>query len=315
MKNYIFILVFFVTGLIFSQGVMFQTILIDPGHGGPGNRGALGRNGTEYPDEADINLQVGLTLRTNLLSLLATVIMTRTTDAHVDNGDRAIMINTYEPDAAVSIHFNSNSWAWVQGTKTIYYRPWISYSLAYAIHHELLKIGFTNFGISQRGGLEVLNSVDPSKNIPVCLVEPYYISEIDGWNQMVFGGGIIGSQQVATYINNGLTKFFDNNYSTVRKTSLSPEENGSNVDFHFDYSSVAKSSSYNLYSSDNPEQDFSSWTLEYSGSNTNWSTSVTSSRKFYKLQEIVNADTTYSDIVTIIKYDCLEGINWLAVPS
>ena len=151
MTKFIVILLFVSTFTIFGQGVMFQHILIDAGHGGPeigpNGIGAPGMNGNDKPNEADINLQVAKMLENMLLNQLATVSMTRTEDIHVNNGLRVQMINYAEPAAAVSIHFNSNKYSFIQGTSTLYYRPWVSHILASYLQNELLKQGYLDFAV------------------------------------------------------------------------------------------------------------------------------------------------------------------------
>ncbi|MGH7219075.1 MAG: N-acetylmuramoyl-L-alanine amidase family protein, partial [Nitrospiraceae bacterium] len=90
----------------------FQTIVIDPGHGGK-DPGARGQRGTE---EKDITLKVALKLR-NLLSGQpgVRVLMTRERDQFVELEDRAKFANEQGADLFISIHVNSHPQRSVKG--------------------------------------------------------------------------------------------------------------------------------------------------------------------------------------------------------
>ncbi|NEQ97231.1 MAG: N-acetylmuramoyl-L-alanine amidase [Cyanothece sp. SIO2G6] len=85
------------------QPLSGMRILLDPGHGGD-ELGARGPTG--YP-EKDVNLVVSLLLRDELERRGAEVILTRDTDVAVSLGDRMSLIQTSEPDLALSIHYNA----------------------------------------------------------------------------------------------------------------------------------------------------------------------------------------------------------------
>ena len=59
-----------------------RKVVIDPGHGGS-DPGALGYNGSAWPDEADFNLTVSLKVRDLLQAAGCSVVMTRSTDVAV----------------------------------------------------------------------------------------------------------------------------------------------------------------------------------------------------------------------------------------
>jgi N-acetylmuramoyl-L-alanine amidase len=79
-------------------------ILLDPGHGGTEDLGALGPDGTP---EKQMNLQVSLLLAERLKQRGAEVILTRTTDVEVGLSERVTMIQTQQPHLALSIHYNA----------------------------------------------------------------------------------------------------------------------------------------------------------------------------------------------------------------
>ncbi|MEO0377909.1 MAG: N-acetylmuramoyl-L-alanine amidase [Cyanobacteria bacterium P01_A01_bin.17] len=78
-------------------------ILLDAGHGGA-ETGAVGPTGVP---EKTINLQVTKLLQQELQKRGATVLMTREEDIDVSLGDRVQMIQTQDPNIALSIHYNA----------------------------------------------------------------------------------------------------------------------------------------------------------------------------------------------------------------
>jgi N-acetylmuramoyl-L-alanine amidase len=96
----------------------FQTIVIDPGHGGK-DPGARGQRGTE---EKDITLKVALKLR-DLLSKQpgVRVLMTRERDQFVELEDRAKFANERGADLFVSIHVNSHPQRSVKGIEIYHF--------------------------------------------------------------------------------------------------------------------------------------------------------------------------------------------------
>ncbi|MDY6940204.1 MAG: N-acetylmuramoyl-L-alanine amidase [Cyanobacteriota bacterium] len=80
------------------------TILLDPGHGGPEDLGAVGPTGLP---EKELTLVVSNLLRDRLEERGATVIMTREGDEDIWPAERAAMINKLEPTIALSVHYNA----------------------------------------------------------------------------------------------------------------------------------------------------------------------------------------------------------------
>ena len=113
-------------------------ILLDPGHGGKelGSRGPTG-----YP-EKDINLLVSKLVREQLVAKGATVYMTREDDRDVGLGDRVTMIDTLEPNFALSIHYNAlpdgGDAINTKGIAAFWYNAQ-AHSLALFLHNYLVK--------------------------------------------------------------------------------------------------------------------------------------------------------------------------------
>lgn len=111
-----------VTCLMMGSGNPFlgplagRTIVLDPGHGGKSDSGAVGRSGLR---EAFVNLDVALELQRLLLAQGAKVVMTRSSDQPlVPNGDsegrqdlkaRAEVANLNRADLFISLHHNDTT--------------------------------------------------------------------------------------------------------------------------------------------------------------------------------------------------------------
>ena len=79
---------------------MKKRIMIDPGHGGDKDNGAV----YGFVEEDDTNLAIGYLLRCELQRKGHTVIMTRVKDEEVLLSDRTIFANEMQVDLFVSIH-------------------------------------------------------------------------------------------------------------------------------------------------------------------------------------------------------------------
>lgn len=94
----------------------FDTVVIDPGHGGE-DQGARGRNGTH---EKDVVLRVALGLASRLEARGLRVVMTRKRDGFVSLERRNAIANDARGDLFLSIHANAAEDAEVQGTETYF---------------------------------------------------------------------------------------------------------------------------------------------------------------------------------------------------
>jgi uncharacterized lipoprotein YddW (UPF0748 family)/N-acetylmuramoyl-L-alanine amidase len=88
-----------------SKPLSGLTIMIDPGHGGT-ETGAIGPLGLKYPEKA-VNLKTSLKLKTELESLGAKILLTRTTDKTLSLDDRLTASRNAKPDMFISVHANS----------------------------------------------------------------------------------------------------------------------------------------------------------------------------------------------------------------
>ena len=93
---------------ILTEGQVVESadFVIDAGHGGSRESGAVGPGGLR---EADLNLQVALKIRDALVGSGYSVIMTRETDVRVPIVTRGEIAQALDPVANISIHFNAGT--------------------------------------------------------------------------------------------------------------------------------------------------------------------------------------------------------------
>lgn len=96
-----------------------KAIVIDPGHGGDNNNDHVSSTGIR---EKDINLEISLALKEELLNLGAQVYMTREEDVNVPLSKRAAVANEISPEFFLTIHQNFYSEPSFSGTEIYYYR-------------------------------------------------------------------------------------------------------------------------------------------------------------------------------------------------
>ncbi|MCR6719856.1 MAG: N-acetylmuramoyl-L-alanine amidase [Chitinophagaceae bacterium] len=143
-------------------------IAVDAGHGG-GNSGATGPTGSI---EKEMALAVSLKLKRALEYQGAKVIMTRTTEAFVDNKERILMYRDSLPDLLVSLHLNSSGDPInAKGTGTFYKYPGFR-PFSYLIYKRMLELGLKDYGNTGNFNF-MLNS--PTE-YPNALIEMLFIS-------------------------------------------------------------------------------------------------------------------------------------------
>ena len=150
------------------------TFCVDPGHGGS-DPGAVG-SGLR---ESDVNLDIGLRLRSLLQQDAATVIMTRTTDAHVYLSTRCDIANNANAARFVCIHCNAFNGS-ASGTETFcaVNGSANSYDLRNRTQAEMVAhMGTVDRGVKTLADAWVLNGT----NMPAILAEVAFIdSPSDG---------------------------------------------------------------------------------------------------------------------------------------
>ncbi|MBD0306894.1 MAG: N-acetylmuramoyl-L-alanine amidase [Microcoleus sp. T1-bin1] len=123
-------------------------ILIDPGHGGPQDSGAVSPVGIR---EKTLTLIVSKLVREELVNRGANVVMTRVEDVDLDLPPRVEMIQKEEPAIAISIHYNAlpdNGDAInTKGVGAFWFHPQ-AHSLAMFLHNYLVaKLNRPSYGV------------------------------------------------------------------------------------------------------------------------------------------------------------------------
>lgn len=146
-----------------------KRVVIDAGHGGEYDPGAVFEGRQEKDDNLRLALAIGDILENNGVE----VIFTRVTDVYDSPYEKADMANAADADFFVSIHRNAAAEPGTgSGTMTLVYREeGLAKELASSINRELAKTGFTDLGTFERPGLVVLRRTQ----IPAVLVEAGFI--------------------------------------------------------------------------------------------------------------------------------------------
>lgn len=155
---------------------MAYTIMIDAGHGGDFDSGAIYQGRLEKDDNLSLALAVGGILQEYGYHVL----YTRTSDVYETPFQKASEANQKGADIFLSIHRNSslspNQYHGVESL--VYSNKGLPALLAKNINGQLQRIGYRNLGISERPNLIVLNST----YMPAVLVEVGFInSDIDNY--------------------------------------------------------------------------------------------------------------------------------------
>lgn len=146
-----------------------KRVVIDAGHGGAIDPGAIYYGRQEKDDNLRLALAIGDILEENGVE----VVYTRVTDVYDTPYEKAEMGNNAEADYFVSIHRNAaEKPGGASGTMTLVYQDeGVLRELARSINEELGKTGFTDLGVVERPGLVVLRKT----KIPAALVEVGFI--------------------------------------------------------------------------------------------------------------------------------------------
>lgn len=154
------------------------TVVVDPGHGGDKDRGAISPHGG---DEKDANLLLAKDVKASLENLGYRVVMTRQDDRAVPLHERPRSAHEMGADAFISIHHNAPP---VDGDAAS-----IRYSAVYAwngIGRRLAESIAVRMDAAQRpalvskGALHANFAVTRSPEIPSCLVEADFITNPAG---------------------------------------------------------------------------------------------------------------------------------------
>lgn len=149
---------------------MPYSIMLDAGHGGTRDPGAVYNGRQEKDDTLNLVLAIGEILQNNGVD----VEYTRTTDVYESPYQKAAEANEAGVDFFVSIHRNSspmpNQYMGVESL--VYDLSGIKYEMAENINAQLETIGFVNLGVKARPNLVVLRRT----KMPAVLVEVGFIN-------------------------------------------------------------------------------------------------------------------------------------------
>lgn len=155
------------TLLLAARVVAFDTVILDPGHGGHDRGAAIG-----YVYEKHLALDTARRVQQLLSSAGLKVVMTRDTDVFIPLEGRSAIGNS-RPDAIfVSIHYNYNRSGSGHGIET-YHCHEAGYQLAAYIQAYVLKeSGLENRGVKQAN----FHVIRVTKRNPAVLVECGFVS-------------------------------------------------------------------------------------------------------------------------------------------
>lgn len=153
----------------------FNTVIIDPGHGGR-DFGAA----DSYVYEKHINLDVSRRLQRSLEEAGFKTIMTRSKDEFIALSERSARANRYRNAIFVSIHFNSSWKTSALGIET-YYRSSNAEKFAQIVQKELIKtVGAVDRGVKTANFAVLRQTKHPS-----ILVEGGFVSNKDERSAML----------------------------------------------------------------------------------------------------------------------------------
>lgn len=145
-------------------------VVIDAGHGGTTDPGAVHQGRREADDNLALALAVGDILKKNGVD----VVFTRTEDVYQTPYEKAQISNRENPDFLISFHRNSspedNQYSGVE--TLVFHNSGRKVQMAEAINRELAEVGFKNLGIKERPGLVILRR----STSPALLVETGFLN-------------------------------------------------------------------------------------------------------------------------------------------
>lgn len=176
-----------------------KTIVLDPGHGG-GDNGTTGASGTL---EKELTLRTARLLYDKLKAAGANVYLTRTSDSFIPLPSRVSTAHSYNADAFISIHYDSNLDRSVRGMTGYYYHNY-QQSLADTLYSS--TVGQTKLqGRGVRfGDFHVIRE----NNQKAVLMELGYLSNPE--EEMTLKSSVY-QENAASGLFNGLARFFKGN--------------------------------------------------------------------------------------------------------
>lgn len=156
----------------------FDTVILDPGHGGH-DRGA----GIGYVYEKHLALDTARRVEALLKSQGLKVIMTRSSDVFIPLAGRSSMGNSYSNAVFVSIHYNYNRGGSGHGVESYYHHPSGARLASYIQAFLIQETGMTNRGV-KTANFHVIR--ETTRN-PAVLIECGFVSNSGERAGMVTG--------------------------------------------------------------------------------------------------------------------------------
>lgn len=141
--------------------ILGKTVVLDPGHGGSGNPGAV--YGTRL--EKNDNLRLALAVRDILASKGVNIVMTRSTDVDVSLSERSNISNRNHADLFVSFHRDSSTNPNANGVGTFIYTsaPARTAGYGFQVSDNITDTGVqTNQGVLRANYAVLRNTVAPA---------------------------------------------------------------------------------------------------------------------------------------------------------
>jgi N-acetylmuramoyl-L-alanine amidase len=154
-------------GALARTALGFNTVVIDPGHGGVDHGGIPGQRVWEKTMTLDTAKRLAILLRQAGLR----VVMTRVDDTFISLPQRVAIANAQRDAIFISIHYNATPRAGAEGFETYYYSR-RSAKLAAACYSRIVQAWpGSRRGIRTRGFYVIRKT-----NIPCVLVEPGFLT-------------------------------------------------------------------------------------------------------------------------------------------
>lgn len=172
------LLVVWVMSVAAATASAFDTVVLDPGHGGHDRGASIG-----YVFEKHLALDTARRVEQLLKQSGLKVVMTRSRDVFIPLPDRAAAGNRYSNAIFVSIHYNYNRGGSGNGVES-YYHHSAGYSLASYIQAYLVqRTRMTNRGVKTANFHVIRNT---TRN-PAVLIECGFVSNNDERSHMLTG--------------------------------------------------------------------------------------------------------------------------------
>ena len=184
--------------------VLGKTVVLDPGHGGSGNPGAV--NGSRL--EKNDNLRLGLAVRDILVAKGVNVVMTRSTDVDVSLTERSNISNRNNADLFVAFHRDSSTNPAANGVGTFIYTaaPARTAGYAFNVSDSIADAGVqTNRGVIRANFAVLRNTVAPAMLLEMGFITNTRDNQLFDTNLNAYANAIANG--IVTSLSQGQTSY------------------------------------------------------------------------------------------------------------